>query len=235
MHRFDWSGFDFDIGRAVRGVIDDPLSGPSLGDHGRLLAGLGILLKGLLDDPLLLREVAERSYVHPLGFKKIALWRNEKNEGLRIHLWPDAPSAIELGDVHDHFSAFRSVVLTHALTFNEYSLVGEGGDYELFNLLPTNDNGAYRLVNNGRTGLRRERVVVVKAGSDYRLSADTLHDTVPSPGAVSLIVQGAMQSKTNIVVRRATGRQDNEPAYLTVDDLAKELVRLERSFRQKRV
>lgn len=157
---------------------------------GRLLA----MLRTIISDEQLLREIAARSYVHPNGFLKIVLLSRELYQ-LRLHVWPgDArQGAVDRGNIHNHRWDFAATVLRGGYRHQEFVTASDGDSHGSYEYDADRGAGRYSLAYRGTVGLRCVFNSYLPAGTFYSLSADVIHKVSCPPGkpTVSLILQGS--------------------------------------------
>jgi len=89
---------------------------------------LGNIIQSLLSDPLMLQEIAKRSYSHVMGFSKIVLLEgpSERDYKVRLHIWWPKPNIygkkLVEEDKHVHKWDFVSRMITGSFEDQLYTL-----------------------------------------------------------------------------------------------------------------
>lgn len=174
-------------------------------------AVLADVLRSLINTPDRLREVANRSITHSLGFDKIVLIdpRDPQSQQtafrLRLHLWwpqtrREQPEDL-IDGVHNHFTDFSSVILKGTLTNQIYEVSERGGgDWYHYKALPLFSNATNRQSNfplQGRVTLKCTHEADLVAGSIYHLPYQTLHNSFndTSSLAATLLIYGQYETQ----------------------------------------
>jgi hypothetical protein len=168
-----------------------------------------------------LSRIAEISYIHPLGYRKIVLWQSARRERIRLHLWPSSVNNIVQPDVHDHYWDFRSFILSGALRFRHFDVSRRGARYKRYSMSPVG-NGAYDLMYCGTETLMQTSEIVASAGSEVALACSALHSTTALCASATLVCQSRRAQNTNTVyqpAKHARNETHQTPQRMTAPDL----------------
>lgn len=137
--------------------------------------------------------VLEHPERHEWSLQGFGMLRTYLSPDLRLHVWDPDYRTPSVSDIHDHPWHFESIVLSGII---------ENRRYRVFHphdaLPPSHHRGRIMCGPNptehGAKDVTEVRLAqwcegVYRAGDVYRMRADELHASLPSPGAVTLIQQ----------------------------------------------
>lgn len=137
--------------------------------------------------------------VHPNGFLKLTLWREQNLGTVRVHIWNEG--AVE-GDRHNHRWDFVSSILAGGLVARNYRLT-PGDRHSLYAC--RSDRGGYQFAPAGRGDLELVNVRNFTRGDSYFQPADLVHEVaVAAQGCISLVLCGIPRREQSLVVRDDT-------------------------------
>ncbi len=200
----------------VAAPSQDALSTPRLLETVSCLAEPSQLVKLLqkaYSDPEIGRECARRSFLHPLGFRKITLINVDSLFTLRIHVWWPTNRPIQPEHVHNHRFGFVSAIVSGAYDMQIFVPDDLGVPMTEYTEQVDSQSG-WRLYRAGDARLRTVNTVRLKPGASYALSAQALHKVTAEPTApcVTLFLQTAtFKSKTRVFVEPGHRPPDNTP------------------------
>lgn len=142
-------------------------------------ACLAELLHSIHTSPRRIIECAARSYLHPLGFRRLVLISESPLFELRIHAWPpsDLPS---VDHVHNHRFAFVSSVLCGGYDMLLFQ-ADDAGTPMLEYREAAHPGTGWHLEQQGTTGLRLLTNVRLRPGASYALAPGALHRVAVPP------------------------------------------------------
>lgn len=134
---------------------------------------LAELLHSIHASPQRTVECAARSYLHPLGFRKLVLISESPLFQLRIHAWQpsDVPS---VDHVHNHRFGFVSSVICGGYDMLLFQADDDGTPMLEYREAAQPGTG-WRLERQGTAGLRLLTNVRLRAGASYALAPGALH------------------------------------------------------------
>ena len=182
----------------------NPLSPHSLNYLSEITAANFVeLLRHLISNANFMKETAERSYSHALGFKKIVLAEGECGERVRLHLWDEKGNAcnIDNADIHDHYWDFSSLVLEGCLYSRIYEMSETCGSQYYKISHTARPNGDYLLNSDGSVDLKPIGDFIATKGQVHHLKSDELHSIVNKQYTITLVLQGPRQTKENTIFR----------------------------------
>lgn len=136
-------------------------------------AALAELLHSMQMSPQRTIECAAKSYLHPLGFRKLVLIDESPLFELRIHAWP--PSDVPGVDhIHNHRFGFVSSVICGGYDMLLFQ-ADDGGTPMLEYREAAHPGTGWRLERQGATGLRLLTNVRLRPGASYALAPGALH------------------------------------------------------------
>ena len=106
---------------------------------------------------------------------------------VRLHVWDPENRVEDVSDIHDHPWHFESLIVSGSVENRRFRVV-EGA--------PTHSRGRIvcgpKPVQHGAQDVTHVRLEqwcegVFRVGDSYRMQADELHASIPSPGSVSII------------------------------------------------
>lgn len=171
---------------------------------------LSKLLHHLYTSPVLLDEVARRSYTHNNKFDKLVIYKSKQGHQIRIHArWPNN-LGFEEDLAHNHRSDFASYIVAGRIHFDileecidsDSPLCLETCRYED---IRSSGRDETRLVCRGRgKAFITEHQVRVEAGQSYHLDKDTLHRLVvprgDTTGSLSLVFRNPRTRDNTIML-----------------------------------
>jgi hypothetical protein len=182
------------------------------------------LIRGVLDDPALLKDIAGRSYPHVNKFDKIVLIGSSEPRDYRLtlHLWrPSYPESVLAQEmIHGHRFNFCSAIITGVLTSElfEERYAGPGlsdGIRVLHKYRYTPDANRTAAFQDfyefeGRVGLASTGVRQKRAGDSYYLDATAIHRIIlPRRIATcSLVLRGPRLSGHSFIYNTSYPRHD---------------------------
>jgi hypothetical protein len=153
-----------------------------------------------LKSPPCLRQIAEQSYLHPNGFRKIVLARLDAGAALRLHCWRFAPHErpdLRWEDIHTHRWPFASLVLEGQLHVREY--YEEDSPHPptyLRYICSPNEYGSYLFTPDLPVRLSEPRLRVINSHQTYTTQEYTAHAVAsPIERTTTLVFQGVPSRK----------------------------------------
>ena len=181
------------------------------------------LLRLLINNAHIMKEIAERSYSHTLGFNKIVLAEGEYGERVRLHLWDEKGNVhnIDNTDIHDHYWDFSSLILEGCLHSRIYEISEICGNQYYKISHNSRPNGDYLLNSAGSTKLKTIKDFIITKGQVHHLKNDELHSTVNKQYTITLVLQGPRQAKKNTIFRMKSlgGREESNIAKMSYTSL----------------
>jgi hypothetical protein len=153
----------------------------------RILSSLGgstslvNALDGCLADREGLRQIADRSYAHILGFDKIVLLSVPAVAKLRLHVWwPEQERVLE--HPHNHRYASHSFIVAGSLRMTMHIVEGHGPNVVHYREGSGSQDKRWRYEKVGTTTLSSGMTAEMPAGSTYSMSAEVVHSIAPPQG-----------------------------------------------------
>ena len=161
-------------------------------------AFLAELVHSIQTSPQRTTECAARSYLHPLGFRKLMLINESPLFELRIHAWPptDVPS---LDHIHNHRYGFVSSVLCGGYDMLLFQADDDGTPMLEYREAAHPGTG-WRLERQGTAGLRLLTNVRLRPGASYALAPGALH-RVAVPASTRCITLLLSTTATGVTTR----------------------------------
>lgn len=200
----------------------------SLAEPGRL-AGL---LRSIQTSPQRTSECAARSYLHPLGFRKLLLIDESPLFELRIHYWQ--PSDVTSMDhVHDHRFGFISSVICGGYDMLLFQADDDGTPMREYREAAYPGTG-WQLERQGTTRLRLLTNVRLRPGASYALAPGALHrvavpastccvtlmlSTIPTGATTRVFVQQGQDVRTVIPMRAMSHQEYRRQMASVLDEL----------------
>ena len=190
------------IAMTILGALDNKRV-PNSDLTSRLIISTRKLLLTILESDDVLSLVAERSYYHSNGFKKIVLFQGGKDKGeIRLHEWE--PSDGSQADRHNHPWDFLSLVLQGILE-NEIFHEEEGSQFSRTVIAPIAGGGdGYAYIPDGSASLSLD--FAASPSSAYFTRHNLIHNAFSKAGALTLMVQGPFVRETTFAYCRAECR-----------------------------
>ncbi len=129
-------------------------------------------LESIIEDDLLLKDVAKRSYRHQLGFSKYVLAIGTDGSALRMHHWDMSDSTEE--DIHSHCADFTSTVWLGGFEEETFTLT-RGETHALYSYIfndKTQRSEALRLKLSAVEKVSERKIL---AGEMYSVRSFSLH------------------------------------------------------------
>jgi hypothetical protein len=145
------------------------------------------LLKEILSDSEILKQVAARSYVHQLGFEKFVLAESVDGSAIRLHFWPHGSSSVD-EDIHSHCGSFSSLVVLGSLTSQLYEL-NPGSTHMAYRYRFDRIKRHSEVTKAGLTTVAAAQQTTFNIGFGYRLDSHVLHrviDVMPGTATISI-------------------------------------------------
>ena len=160
---------------------------------------LSLLIKRIIDSPLLFAKMLDESYYHENGFHKIVLLSG-KNFKLRLHHF-GVSSKIPMENIHDHRWAFASTILSGTLEmdmFEQSQLVSD--ENKLIHYVYNSDKsaGSYSTDKIGMVSIHKIESRFYEAGETYLMLPQELHRIKNQEGqeSLTLILTGKPENNT---------------------------------------
>jgi hypothetical protein len=196
-------------------------------------ACLAELLHSIHTSPQRTIECAARSYLHPLGFRKLVLISQSPLFELRIHAWPpsDLPS---VDHVHNHRFGFVSSVLCGGYDMLLFE-ADDAGTPMLEYREAAQPGTGWHLEQRGTTRLRLLTNVRLRPGASYALAPGALHrvavppathcvtlllSTTPTGATTRVFVQQGQDVRTAIPVRAMSHEEYRCQLAAVLDELS---------------
>jgi hypothetical protein len=182
------------------------------------------LLGDILDNELLLTDIAKNSYVHGNGFDKVVLFTGPGNSyKVRLHIWWPGLNSEE--NIHDHRWDFCSTIISGGILFEKYMVSKDGFPVREF---VYKDRGSdYELVPIGLTRLEKVFSGYLSQKSHYFLSHIVPHRIYPFKDVISstVILQNkAVRDWTRLFTNRVVDySQTISTVGFKIDDLSDRL------------
>src|SRR6266568_8411973 len=170
---------------------------------------VAILLRAVLDDPSLEKEIASQSYTHSNGFDKIVLLDSKEPEyKVRFHVWWPSKSTVYVEDVHNHIWDFSSAVLTGAFRFQIFQ-TDDHGTLMYHYRKTTLQGGGHSMYYIGTSSLSCTFDGFIPAGCSYTLTRDVFHRVISVSDQVTstILIQGAVVKNASDIF---TDQSDHE-------------------------
>jgi len=144
------------------------------------------LIERALADPLVFRSLLEASYLHPNGFAKIPLIRDQDGTVIRLHYWRGG--VLQDTNIHSHRWDMSSRILRGIYRARDFEESQDGLSVDKFQCAE-NRNGSYALDLVERTFLRLVTNRTFRPGDHYNMAAGLIHlvDEVLTYDAISLV------------------------------------------------
>ena len=153
---------------------------------------LSDLIKDILQDDLLCKQIASRSYFHYNGFDKIIIHESVMCK-LRLHIW--WASNVEYKEnIHDHRWNFASWIVKGEYINEIYREDKDWGElYREYYYKPKKEKQNYALEFVGLTQLRKESIEKLEEGKISLCNIGNLHKVTPLMGinTVTLFLQSS--------------------------------------------
>jgi hypothetical protein len=106
----------------------------------------------------------------------------------RLHIWDPNTAVGEVSPIHDHPWDFDSRIVVGTL-LNQRYIIGESGtgQFDLFSSKLRCGVGAHTVGETFRVGTARAPVELYTGGDRYHQDAPEFHESIPSPGTVTII------------------------------------------------
>ena len=203
------------------------------------------LLSSITQSPVLLKQIAARSYWHGNGFLKVVLL--DQGYKLRLHIWFAGTSCEE--NIHSHRWGFASHVLTGSLKSELWADAANDDSTALpyISELPSSNRHTSTLLSDeylytakyqknethisahkqyvGTTHLKKLQNVTQMAGASYVMTPDQLH-RINHPGE-ELVATVICTAPTQVLTNRlfpTTADPKLHPTTLSADELKNALV-----------
>jgi hypothetical protein len=199
---------------------------------------LSLLIKRIIDSPLMFEKMLDESYYHENGFHKIVLLSG-KNFKLRLHHF-GVSSKIPMENIHDHRWAFASTILSGTLEmdmFKQSQLVGD--ENKLIHYVYNSDKstGSYSTDKIGMVSLNKIESRFYEAGETYLMLPQELHRIKNQEGqeSLTLILTGKPENNTcNLFALREINDEEKNTVKYEASELIKMLEKnIEKIFPQK--
>ncbi|MCG3858828.1 hypothetical protein [Psychrobacter sp. Ps2] len=204
------------------------------------------LLSSIIHSPILLKQIAARSYWHGNGFLKVVLL--DQGYKLRLHIWFAGTSCEE--NIHSHRWGFASHVLTGSLKSELWTDAANDDSTALpyISELPLDDSHTPTLLSDeylytakhqanethvaahkqyvGTAHLKKLQNVIQTAGASYVMTPDQLH-RINHPGE-ELVATVICTTPTQVLTNRlfpTTADPKLHPTALSANELKHALVR----------
>jgi hypothetical protein len=165
------------------------------------------ILEDILGRPDKLREVANSSYIHQLGFEKYVLTESSGGAALRLHFWPKGSQGVA-EDIHSHCARFRSTIISGALTSQRHVAV-TGGTHMAYKYRFNRSAGQSEVIALGPTSVTSGTISTYQKGDSYKFDLDAMHRvTEVSPGT-STISRWDERVADAIVVKELNARPED--------------------------
>lgn len=193
------------------------------------------ILRHVLSDPSLLKEIAGRSYHHTNHFDKIVLMDTDNQLGYRLtlHMWTPPYSEFEVNDeqIHDHRFSFWSNILVGSITFQNYVRDASGVMFKEYQYIPERLGvatvGNY-YIDVGQSPLLEVEQSGGKAGESYHLTYNRIHRVVLPRTEMSctLVLRGPRQKNYASVFSNSQKYDPTGNAMFSTESLAGKLSKL---------
>jgi hypothetical protein len=195
---------------------------------------LVITLSKLIEDETRMREVSQRSYLHPNGFVKLVL-HQLGDAKLRLHFWSGHQEAEE--NIHNHRWVFASKVMTGLLRSELYTSPCQKSDktLDLMTRLYHKEIGNLEATETecGVYPIELIDVDVKPSGHIYTMNPYVLHRITrqqSDPPTVTLMVQSAPIYEDNYMISFGHVTQPSlSPTHLSItqlNTLLKQIIKL---------
>ena len=164
--------------------------------------GLAEQVKGYLQSRSAIAKIAQRSYMHPNGFRKLVLDEAVGGKRIRVHLWRASSNrSVSISNVHNHRWDFASMNVMGLVTSEIHVVYPSERTMNHFEFTPAKAGSRYGLRHVGESGTRVDSVRTFAPTMSYELAARQLH-RVRIPGdAMTIVVSGPPVSNTTDVFR----------------------------------
>lgn len=199
---------------------------------------LSLLIKRIIDSPLLFAKMLDESYYHENGFHKIVLLSG-KNFKLRLHHF-GVTSKIPMENIHDHRWAFASTILSGTLEmdmFEQSQLVSDENNLIHYVYNSDKSTGSYSTDKIGMVSLNKIETSFYEAGETYLMLPQELHRIKNQEGqeSLTLILTGKPENNTcNLFALREINDEEKNTVKYEAPDLIKMLEKnIEKIFPEK--
>ena len=199
------------------------------------------ILRQILDDRQLLKEVASRSYRHTNHFDKIVVIDSGNNLGYRLtlHLWNPPYSEQETQDeqIHDHRFSFWSSVLVGRIVFQNYARDASGTIFNEYQYIPEKrDLATMRnfYIDVGGSPLLEGAPTKGKTGDVYHLPYNCIHRVVlpSSEMTCTLVLRGPRQKNYASVFSNSRKYDPSQNIMFSPDALSEKLLLILENFKE---
>jgi hypothetical protein len=160
---------------------------------------LSLLIKRIIDSPLMFAKTLDQSYYHENGFHKIVLLSGKQFK-LRLHHF-GVSSKIPMENIHDHRWAFASTILSGTLEMDMFEqsqyVIDEN---KLIHYVYNSDKstGSYSTDKIGMVSLNKIETRFYEVGETYLMLPDELHRIKNQEGqeSLTLILTGKPENNT---------------------------------------
>ncbi len=165
----------------------------------------------ILNSEKLVRNIADKSYMHSNGFDKIVLVDNF-NDGckLRLHVWwpySDAGGYLsQESDIHNHRWDFMSKVMLGTLHVKEFVVSSSGVNMSEYRYVSPGTKNNIELSYIGKARVKMVAASKLKVPALYLQKNNTLHQVVADRKKMvaTLVVQGPVLKNYTNVYKSAT-------------------------------
>ena len=166
----------------------------------KLLQYLEYILKS---QPIKIKEILSKSYIHYNGFYKITLLDSiDPKFKLRLHFWAKQPTRLYSENIHDHKWNYSSCVLKGNLTMEEYKLSKNGKTKFSYEYLPINNSGTHKLNYLGKKEYKKLDERNLTESSIYFYEYFKLHRIIPNiyEDCATLLFHGPYVNSDNVLI-----------------------------------
>lgn len=149
--------------------------------------------KILHDEPVVLEELANKSYAHENGFFKLTLIDSPKARfRVRLHFWSaEKVTPISIENIHNHRFNYYSYLLSGSLQNKIWRAGNNGMELMHFRYYPRLQKESYILEHHGDTRLETLSEMQYYQGDLYCMKAEDLHtaSVLAGTNAVTLFIE----------------------------------------------